>query len=126
MATTTEPRPDYAAASATTTSNGKSTAALVFGILSLPLAVLFFPIGFLMGLVAVILGVMGRRETAGSNGRATAGLVLGIVGLALSIIIVAFVGSFMAKHGKDMKACSQQSTPAARQACIQQRFNQNP
>lgn len=69
---------------------------------------------------------MGRRETAGTDGKATAGLVLGIVGLALSVIIAAFVGSVIAKHGKDIRACSQQSTPAARQACIQQRFNQNP
>lgn len=68
-------------------SNGMAIAALVCGILSLVGAC--FGVGawagVVLGIVAVVLGVMANK--AGKDTKATAGLVMGIIGLALSAII---------------------------------------
>ena|GEM_PF-5711352 len=61
---------------------GRSIAALVLGIASLPF-------GFLLPLpsVAILLGVLARRREPWARGMATAGLVLGIVGLAIGLFV---------------------------------------
>lgn len=68
-------------------SSGMAIAALVCGILSLVGAC--FGVGawagVVLGIVAVVLGVMANK--AGKDTKATAGLVMGIIGLALSAII---------------------------------------
>ena len=68
-------------------SSGMAIAALVCGILSLVCACFgtFAWIGVVLGIVAVVLGVMANK--AGKDTKATAGLVMGIIGLALSAII---------------------------------------
>ena len=72
-------------------SNGMAIAALVCGILSLFFgACLGFLgitawLGVVLGIVAVVLGVMANKK--GKDGKATAGLVMGIIGLVLSAII---------------------------------------
>lgn len=69
---------------------------LVAGILGLSL----FP--FLGSIVAVISGIMARREiqdsagTLGGEGLATAGLVLGWIGIGLGVIGVCVFGAFLA------------------------------
>lgn len=64
--------------------NGKATASLVLGILSL------FCCGFITGIAAIILGKQAQRETAisGQNGAglAQAGFILGIIGTVLSVL----------------------------------------
>ncbi|HEX2573512.1 MAG TPA: DUF4190 domain-containing protein [Polyangia bacterium] len=67
-------------------------AALVLGILSTicSLTVLLWPVGVALGVVALILGIVGRKSAAANNqptGLATAGLALGGVGLALGILL---------------------------------------
>jgi uncharacterized protein DUF4190 len=70
-------------------SSGKSTAALVLGILGLVLCPL------ICSVLALVFGYQARREIDGSGGRltgrgnATAGIVLGWIGVA---IVVAFIG----------------------------------
>lgn len=51
-------------------------------------------LGFLLGIVAVILGVIGRKETMqsrgqiGGSGMATAGLIMGIIGIIVNLVVV--------------------------------------
>lgn len=67
-----------------TADNSKGTWALVTGILS------FFCCGIILGIVAIVLGVQGRKAaangTATNGGAATAGMVLGIIGLIVNTI----------------------------------------
>ncbi len=60
-------------------------AALILGIAGVIFDFVFFPVGLICSIVAVILGALGRKKPEG-KGLATAGLVLGIVGLVLGII----------------------------------------
>ncbi|QDN94339.1 DUF4190 domain-containing protein [Streptomyces sp. RLB3-6] len=77
-------------------SNGMGTAGLVLGIIS---AVVFclWPIAIILGILAVIFGVLGRRRArrgeANNPGQALAGIICGAVGIALGIamIVVFFV-----------------------------------
>jgi hypothetical protein len=72
--------------------SGKSTAALVLGILGL---VLFCP--FIFSIIALVLGYQARREIDASGGRlsgrgnASVGIVLGWIGVALLVAFVLLV-----------------------------------
>ncbi len=84
---------------------GMMVAALVLGIwsivgLCIPYLGVTAPIG---GIIAIILGVIGRKKAKNASqptGMGTAGLILGIVGLAifitLVIIVVAIGAAFLA------------------------------
>lgn len=91
------PPPGYPAYGMVQQSNGKATAALVLGILSI---LLFFLTFLDLGLVipAIILGAIGMRDAKrfpqrGGHGRALAGLICGAVGALLVIVtlIIVFV-----------------------------------
>lgn len=75
--------------------NGFGVAALVLGVLSL--ITWFFLIGGLFGLVAIILGVLGRgrvkRGEADNGGMALAGIITGALGLLLTILVIAGVAA---------------------------------
>ncbi|MCA1221609.1 DUF4190 domain-containing protein [Streptomyces sp. 8L] len=77
---------------------GLGTAALVLGIIGVVLS-WYWPVGLVLGVLAVVFGVVGRRRVlrgeATNAGTAKAGLVLGIVGLVLTAIFVAFVVSHL-------------------------------
>jgi uncharacterized membrane protein len=65
-------------------SNGKATASLVLGIISL--VFIFFNIyafiGVIMAVVGLILGIQAKKENP-ADSRAKAGVILSIIGLAL-------------------------------------------
>lgn len=75
--------------------NGLGTAALVLGILSLVTWFLF--IGGLFGIVAVVLGFLGRsrakRREASNGGMALAGIVTGAVGILLTVLVIVGVAA---------------------------------
>ena len=75
--------------------NGLGIAALVLGVLSL--ISWFFLIGGLFGLVAIILGVIGRgrakRGEADNGGVALAGIITGALGLLLTVLVIAGVAA---------------------------------
>lgn len=75
--------------------NGLGTASLVLGILSLVTWFLF--IGGLFGIVAVVLGFLGRgrakRREASNGGMALAGIVTGAVGILLTVLVIVGVAA---------------------------------
>lgn len=93
------------------------------GIIAILLAFLFFPLGLLLGIVAAVLGFLGRKKAdrgeATNKGQATAGLVLGI----LSVVIAIFVGSFFAENADEfgnLTECNEAAdTDAERDACAE-------
>ncbi|GAC1332997.1 MAG: hypothetical protein NVSMB13_21810 [Mycobacteriales bacterium] len=105
--------------------NGLGVAALVLGILALLGAVTVVG-GIVFGLLAVILGLVGRgrvkRREATNGGVPLAGVILGVLGLLLSIALVAFGVSVLTKHKSEVQQyrdCLNKagSNSAAVQAC---------
>jgi hypothetical protein len=73
-------------------SNTVAIAALVVGIIAV-LASITIVGGFVLGLVAVVLGAIGVSKAGqlrSGKGQAVAGIVLGIVAMVLSVLLVAF------------------------------------
>lgn len=61
-------------------------ASLVIGIIALVVGLFIsMPIGIIAGIVAIVLGAIGRKN--GQGGVATAGMVLGIVTVALCAVV---------------------------------------
>lgn len=59
-----------------------------YGIVSLILAIIgLFILGIILGPIAIILGVIGRKKDD-SPGLATAGLIIGIIVFVLSVILL--------------------------------------
>jgi Domain of unknown function (DUF4190) len=110
--------------------NGVGTAALVFGVVALVLVVLllFSPLGALLGLVAVVLGILGlmrvNRGEADNRGQAVAGLVTGAVALLVGILFTISVGTWFATHVNDFRrfgnCMDQAGGPTAREQCARQ------
>jgi hypothetical protein len=93
--------------------NGLGVAALVVGILSLPAVLTVFG-GFVLGLVAIVLGVIGYRRAkkgaATNGGIAIAGAVIGLLGIVLNAALIAFgVWGFLQVGGGDYFDCMQQA-----------------
>lgn len=67
--------------------NGKATASLVLGIVSL--VFIFFNVyafvGLILAIIGLVLGIQAKKETP-ENGMAKAGIVLSIIGLVLCAI----------------------------------------
>ena len=65
--------------------NGKATAALVLGIISL-IGICIPIAGIICGIIAIILAVMAKKEGS-TDGKQKAGMILGIIGIVISIIM---------------------------------------
>ncbi|MFD4180435.1 DUF4190 domain-containing protein [Rhodococcus sp. NPDC058514] len=103
--------------------NGAGIAALVLGIFSV-LSVWTIIGGILLGVVAIIVGIVGRslykKQQATNGGMSLAGILLGLAGLIISIVlIVVGVGLFNKVGGKDFAEClvDAGSNTAAQQRC---------
>ena len=89
--------------------NGMGTTALVIGVVALVLVVLllFSPLGVLLGLLAVVFGIVGltraNRGEADNRGQAVAGLVTGAVALLFGILFTISVGTWFATHVNDFQ-----------------------
>ena len=73
--------------------NGMAIAALVLGIVGLLLCCLNTYVGIVVGIVAIVLGVMARKKDPHS-GMALAGMILGIITVALALICIIIVMAF--------------------------------
>ncbi|MET0146163.1 MAG: DUF4190 domain-containing protein [Ilumatobacteraceae bacterium] len=78
----------YGSAAVPTGNNGKATASLVLGIVSL------FCFGIITGIIAIVLSTQAKKEIAATgqagDGMAKAGLILGIIGVVLSVVWIPF------------------------------------
>lgn len=103
------PPPPPEPARPTAERNGMGTAALVVGVVAVVLVVLllFFPLAFVLGILAVIFGAVGMRRAkrgeATNNGQALAGLICGILAIVFSLYLGFRLWSFVADHNGDFR-----------------------
>ena len=93
--------------------NGFGVAALVLGVLAVVLSWTVIG-GIVLGILAVIFGVLGRgrarRGEATNGGFSVAGIVLGAVGLIITIVLIALAVSILnTPAGQNYRQCLQQS-----------------
>jgi len=70
--------------------SGKGSTALTLGIVALVLSMCLGPFAGIVGVAAIVMGVLARQEGATHDrGSATAGIVLGIIACAIALIAVA-------------------------------------
>ncbi len=116
--------------------NGIGVAALVFGILAI-LTCWWLPIiGFLIGLLALILGIVGRarakRGVATNGGLALGGIILGVLAMIVNVILSLVVGfgvfAFFQSGGGNslgqLQQCISQAQGAGNPAAVQQAISQ--
>ncbi|GAA3954803.1 DUF4190 domain-containing protein [Streptomyces marokkonensis] len=77
--------------------NGMGTAAMVLGILACSLFCMYGVVSLVLGTLAVVFGVKGRRRAArgeaNNHGQAQAGFVMGIIGIVLGIAVTALIAA---------------------------------
>ncbi|RRQ77460.1 DUF4190 domain-containing protein [Streptomyces griseofuscus] len=75
-----------------TPQNGMGTAAMVLGILSICLFCLYGVASVILGTLAVVFGVKGRRRAergeATNHGQAQAGLIMGVIGIIVGVAVI--------------------------------------
>ncbi|MEU6810671.1 DUF4190 domain-containing protein [Streptomyces sp. NPDC046831] len=75
--------------------NGMGTAAMVLGILSCCLFCLYGVVSVVLGILAIVFGVKGRRKAergeADNHGQAQAGLITGVIGLILGVVVLILI-----------------------------------
>ncbi|MDH2391330.1 DUF4190 domain-containing protein [Streptomyces sp. HNM0663] len=73
-------------------SNGMGITAMVLGILSVCLFCLYGVVGLILGLLALIFGILGRKKAqrgeATNGGMALAGIILGSIGMLLGAVVI--------------------------------------
>ncbi|WP_448615292.1 DUF4190 domain-containing protein [Modestobacter sp. URMC 112] len=104
--------------------NGFGIAALVLGILSLPAAFFAGVPGIVLGLLAIVFGVLGLRRVkarqADNRGMAITGLVTGVLGLLLGIAVLAATVFFVQTAGDCLTDFEQTGDQAAYEQCLQE------
>jgi membrane-bound ClpP family serine protease len=113
--------------------NGLGTTGMVLGIVALVLVVLilFSPLGVLLGLAAVIFGILGigrvNRGEADNRGQAVTGIVTGALALVVGLFFAISVGTFFATHVNDFNRfgrCMDDATNSqAREDCARELAN---
>lgn len=111
--------------------NGLGTAALILGIIAIP-GILTIVLGILLGLLALIFGIVGRkrfaRREATNGGAALAGAILGGFALAVSIVLIAVGATFFAHHKSDiqkLRDCLRNAQTQQQQQDCQQQFQRD-
>jgi amino acid transporter len=101
----------------------------VVGIIAALASIPIFPLGILLGVVAVVLGVLGRkkaaRREATNGGQATAGMVLGIVAIVVGALVGILLGSLIASNSEeisDLADCLSDASSTAEQDECRERF----
>jgi len=85
----------------TTARNNVATFSLIFGVISVIIA-LFIPSGAaILGLAAIVLGFLGLRAVKANGlqgrGQAITGIVLGVIGVVVPIFMIVVLGPAIAK-----------------------------
>ncbi|TNM64576.1 DUF4190 domain-containing protein [Streptomyces sp. NP160] len=101
--------------------NGVGLAALIIGILALLLSFTVFG-GIILGLVAIVLGIIGARRVkrglATNRGASITGVVLGVLGLMVSIAFIA-LGAFFFSQTADCNQYIESNDQAGYQQCLE-------
>jgi len=121
--------------------NNLALAALICGVISLVFIVLFFPLAIVLGLVAIVLGVMGMRRAkaieetnqygvqTSRRGLAIGGLVTGIITTVISVVLM-IVGFKFAQELLDsgiVEACEPYANDTkALEECLERELENNP
>ncbi|GAA2441155.1 hypothetical protein GCM10010421_34810 [Streptomyces glaucus] len=75
--------------------NGTGIAAMVLGILSCCLFCMYGVVSVVLGILAVVFGIKGRKKAeqglADNHGQAQAGLIMGVIGLVLGVIVIVLI-----------------------------------
>ncbi|MBH5133207.1 DUF4190 domain-containing protein [Streptomyces sp. PU10] len=75
--------------------NGMGTASMVLGILACALFCMYGVVSLVLGVLAIVFGVKGRRKAevglANNHGQAQAGFVMGIIGVVLGIAVIVLI-----------------------------------
>lgn len=75
--------------------NGMGTASMVLGILACALFCLYGVVSVVLGILAIVFGIKGRRKAesgvANNHGQAQAGFVMGIIGVILGIAVIVLI-----------------------------------
>ena len=109
---------------------GLAVAALVLGIVGV--VTFFFFLGGLIGIVALVLGIVAIRQTrrgqASGQGMAIAGTVLGGAAIVITAIYAIALGAFFAKFGSqfsNFQDCLRHATTVQEQRDCQDQFRNN-
>lgn len=85
--------------------NGMGTASMVLGILAVCLFCIYGIPSLVLGTLALIFGIIGRKRAARGEadnaGQALAGLILGSVGIAIGVIIIGGLIWLFATHAEE-------------------------
>ncbi len=76
--------------------NQKALVSMIVGIVSLVFSLCCTPIGFIGGIVAIVFGVLGRKDIAAGStqqgsGQALAGIITGAVAILISVVSIILV-----------------------------------
>ncbi|MFF4662677.1 DUF4190 domain-containing protein [Streptomyces sp. NPDC001282] len=97
--------------------NGMGTAAMVLGILSLCLLCMWGIPGIVLGVLALIFGILGRKRAgrgeANNSGQALAGIIMGSVGLVLGAAFLTFMIWVVVAHPEEFEDGSTYEDPYA-------------
>ncbi|MEU9092696.1 DUF4190 domain-containing protein [Streptomyces sp. NPDC087901] len=90
---------------ATGPANGMGTAAMVLGILAICLFCVYGIPSLILGILALIFGIIGRKRVgrgeADNAGQALAGIIMGSIGIAIGVIIIGSVIWLFAAHADE-------------------------
>jgi hypothetical protein len=114
--------PSWGGSAGASTSTGMATTALVLGIVSLPMLI-FFGLGALLGIAAVVVGIIAVRRTnrgeASGRGMAIGGIVTGAISVVLGILIVIALFAFGFGFAGELERCIEET---GSQAICQERL----
>ncbi len=108
--------------------NGLGTAALIVGILAILGIIIVFG-GVILGIIAIILGFIGRgrakKGQATNGGMATAGIVLGVIAIVASVALGFFVGNVLQDEIENLQDCLDEADNATEQEECREDFGED-
>ncbi|MFJ7942065.1 DUF4190 domain-containing protein [Streptomyces sp. NPDC096354] len=96
-------------------SNGMGTAAMVLGILAVCLFCIYGIPSLILGALALIFGILGRKRVqrgeATNSGQALAGIIMGSIGIVFGLAIISFLIWLFATHADEFDGSTYDDDP---------------
>ncbi|MFJ7200128.1 MULTISPECIES: DUF4190 domain-containing protein [unclassified Streptomyces] len=97
--------------------NGMGTAAMVLGILAVCMFCVYGIPSLILGVLALIFGILGRKRVqrgeANNNGQALAGIITGSIGIVLGVAIISFFIWMFTTHIEEFEDSGSSDDPYA-------------